>query len=179
MPTDRPLAAQSGPGTKHTGNQSPGAHGDEHPPGDDGARRPLTKRQQQAVETRERMLVAAREVFETRGYRAASVSAITKAADTAHGTFYLYFDNRDDAFAQVIADVVDEMLAEQRARLSEDRFESLEGTIRGVVVVFARHAGLWRCLLEGMMQSPEIEEIWIWLTQQFTERIARRIEREQ
>ena len=125
------------------------------------------------------MLAAAREVFETRGYRAASVATITRAAETAHGTFYLYFENRDDAFAQVIADVAQEMLSEQRARLSEDRLESLEGTIRGVVLVFARHAGLWRCLLEGMMQSEAIEEIWRWLTGEFTARIARSIEHEQ
>lgn len=125
------------------------------------------------------MLRAAREVFETRGYQAASVATITKAAETAHGTFYLYFKNRDDAFAQVIASVAEEMLDESRARLSEDRFENLEGTIRGVVVVFARHAGLWRCLLEGMMQSPAIEEIWLWITNEFTDRIAHRLEREQ
>lgn len=140
---------------------------------------PLNKRQQQAAATRERMLHAARDVFETGGYRAASVANITRAAETAHGTFYLYFKNRDDAFAQVIAEVADQMRTEQRARLSEDRYEYLEGTIRGVVVVFARHAGLWRCLLEGMMQSEAIEQIWIRITDEFTDRIAHRIEREQ
>jgi len=140
---------------------------------------PLTKRQQQAVQTRERMLRAAREVFETRGYQAASVAAITKAADTAHGTFYLYFRNRDDAFAQVIAEAVDEILDESRARLAPGRYEGLEGVIRGVLVVLTRHAGLWRALLEGTMLSPEIEQIWLAATGEFTARIARRLEREQ
>jgi AcrR family transcriptional regulator len=149
------------------------------PPETPAPARPLNKRQQQAAETRERMLAAAREVFETKGYQAASVATITKAAETAHGTFYLYFKNRDDAFAQVIADVVEEMLDESRARVSDDRYANLEGMIAGVVVVFARHAGLWRCLLEGMMQSPAIEEIWLWITKEFTDRISHRIEREQ
>jgi AcrR family transcriptional regulator len=146
------------------------------PPTDAG---PLTKRQQQAVQTRDRMLRAAREVFETKGYQAASVAAITRSADTAHGTFYLYFRNRDDAFAQVIAEAVDEILDESRARLSDGRYEGLEGVIRGVLVVLTRHAGLWRALLEGTMLSPEIEQIWVAATGEFTARIARRLAREQ
>ncbi len=141
--------------------------------------KPLNKRKLQAAATRQRMLEAAREVFETRGYQAASVATITKAADTAHGTFYLYFKNKDDAFVQVVADVAEQMRRESRARLSDDRFEGIEGVIRGFLVVFAEHAPLWRALLEGMMQSPAVEQAWRDVADVFIDRIAHRIEREQ
>src|SRR5690242_20144729 len=85
----------------------------------------LNKRQLQAAETRERMLGAAREVFAERGYQASSVGAITKAADTAHGTFYLYFKNKDDAFKQVLDSIQEQIKDDSRAALSGDRYESL------------------------------------------------------
>ena len=54
------------------------------------------KRQERAAATQSQLLEAAREVFCERGYQATSVAAITDAASTAHGTFYLYFRNKED-----------------------------------------------------------------------------------
>jgi AcrR family transcriptional regulator len=138
----------------------------------------LNKRQLQAAETRERMLAAASEVFADRGYQAASVGAITKRADTAHGTFYLYFKNKDDAFAQVLASIQEQIKNHSRAALSEDRYESLVGAIRGFLIVFVEQQGLMRAFLEGMMLSPQIEESWREMRADFTTRIAHRLERE-
>jgi AcrR family transcriptional regulator len=139
----------------------------------------LNKRQLQAAATSERMLVAAREVFESHGYQAASVGLITKQAECAHGTFYLYFQNKDDAFVQVLAGVREEIRAESRAGISDDRYEGVVGAIRGFLVVFLEHRGLMRALLEGMMLSPRIEGAWREMRHVFTDRIAHRLEREQ
>lgn len=141
--------------------------------------RPPNKRQLQAAATRERMLGAAREVFESRGYKAATIGAITSAADTAHGTFYLYFRNKDDAFAQVMASVSEELREAQRPGPTDDRFAGLESILYGFVSVFVQHAGLWRALLEGMLQSEKVEQIWLDNRAAFIERLARRLEREQ
>jgi AcrR family transcriptional regulator len=58
-------------------------------------------------ETRRRELIAAaRAVFEKKGVAAATVSDIVKAAGVAQGTFYLYFDTKDDvvnALAEQVA----------------------------------------------------------------------------
>lgn len=137
------------------------------------------KRQIQAAETRERMLESAQIVFETRGYQAASVGAITRQAETAHGTFYLYFRNKDDAFAEVVSQVLRDMRDESRARLSGDRRRDLEGVIRAFIEVFTRHGGLWRALLEGMLLSDALEQIYRDAIGGFTDRIARRLRREQ
>lgn len=139
----------------------------------------LNKRQLQAAETRERMLQASSAVFAERGYQAASVGAITARAETAHGTFYLYFRNKDDAFAQVFDSLGDRIRDASRARLSDDRHEGVVGVLRGFLEVFVEHPGLMRALCEGMMLSPSVEEIWRAMRTGFSDRIAHRLEREQ
>jgi AcrR family transcriptional regulator len=66
---------------------------------------PASKRQQGTAATADQLLNAARDVFESRGYTSTTVGAITSAANTAHGTFYLYFKNKEDAFGKVMASV--------------------------------------------------------------------------
>jgi AcrR family transcriptional regulator len=137
----------------------------------------ISKRQQRAAATADQLLAAAREVFESKGYQATTVGAITKAANTAHGTFYLYFKNKEDAFAKVMAQVSEEMYREASAPWAGDPRETLAQATRGFLAVFEAHRGLWRCLLEGMHQSKAIEEMWLELRKPFIDRIARNLDR--
>ena len=50
---------------------------------------------------------AALTVFEKRGYHAARVDDIVKVAKTSHGTFYLYFANKEDLFRTLVARVAE------------------------------------------------------------------------
>jgi len=50
----------------------------------------------QGKRTMRKLLDAAMEVFSQRGYHAARVDDIVKLARTSHGTFYLYFSNKED-----------------------------------------------------------------------------------
>jgi AcrR family transcriptional regulator len=133
-----------------------------------------TKRQQQAAETQEQLLVAARDVFGERGYQATTVGAITSRANTAHGTFYLYFRNKQDAFAAVMSGVTDELYrqADVHDPVGDGR-AALEQSIRGFLEVFVRHRRLWRCLLEGSFTNREVETLWLSLRARFVERIER------
>jgi len=135
-----------------------------------------SRRQQQAAATAEQLLAAAREVFESRGYVGATVGAITEAANTAHGTFYLYFKNKEDAFAKVMASVADDLWREGQPALSETPYGAVHAAIRGYLAVYSEHRGLWRCLLEGMHRSPALEEMWLELRRPFIDRIQRTIE---
>ncbi len=47
-------------------------------------------------DTRSRLLVAAREAFSELGYVATRVDDIAARADVSHGTFYRYFDDKQD-----------------------------------------------------------------------------------
>ena len=55
--------------------------------------------------TRQRLLDAAAEVFDRIGYHAARVDDIVAAAESSHGTFYLYFTSKEDLFEQLVGAV--------------------------------------------------------------------------
>jgi len=68
-----------------------------------GAARERTLRAQ-GRKTRQRLADAALRVFAARGYHQARVDDIVRAARTSHGTFYLYFANKEDLLQQLAAD---------------------------------------------------------------------------
>lgn len=124
----------------------------------------MVDRRARAEETRRQLLDAATRVFETSGYRATSVAAITKEAATAHGTFYLYFRNKEDVFGEVVQGLIVELyehsftsLGPPDGRLVVDR---LEQRIAAFIETFAARPGIWRALLEASLQSPEVAARW-------------------
>src|SRR5262245_43081549 len=60
--------------------------------------------------TMTRLLEAGTRVFAERGYHAARVDDVVKAARTSHGTFYLYFSSKEDLFRAIAETVAAEML---------------------------------------------------------------------
>jgi AcrR family transcriptional regulator len=53
-------------------------------------------------ERRAQLVAAAQTVFAAKGYHAATVDDITRAANVAKGTFYLYFEEKREIFYEVI-----------------------------------------------------------------------------
>ncbi|MFZ0667829.1 MAG: TetR/AcrR family transcriptional regulator [Acidimicrobiales bacterium] len=54
-----------------------------------------------------KLLDAAMVVFAKRGYHAARVDDIVKLARTSHGTFYLYFSNKEDLLRALVSEAGD------------------------------------------------------------------------
>ena len=67
---------------------------------------PASKRalRSQGRKTMRKLLDAAMVVFARRGYHAARVDDIVKVARTSHGTFYLYFSNKEDLLRALVAE---------------------------------------------------------------------------
>jgi AcrR family transcriptional regulator len=59
--------------------------------------------------TRQRLLDAAADVFDRIGYQAARVDDVVEAADSSHGTFYLYFTSKEDLFDQLVSETATEL----------------------------------------------------------------------
>ena len=64
--------------------------------------RPKTKR---GIERRAKILAAAEQVIGEKGFNAASIADITRAAGTALGTFYIYFSGKDVLFRELVQDM--------------------------------------------------------------------------
>jgi AcrR family transcriptional regulator len=77
-------------------------------PGAPAEGRELRARGQRTVR---KLLDAGIDVFGRKGYHPARVDDIVKVAKTSHGTFYLYFANKEDLFRQLTRDVAEEMAA--------------------------------------------------------------------
>jgi AcrR family transcriptional regulator len=64
---------------------------------------------QKGRRTQARLLEGGREVLETRGYFDATVGEIAERGGVALGTFYRYFDNKDELFLDLLETLVDEL----------------------------------------------------------------------
>jgi AcrR family transcriptional regulator len=86
--------------------------------------------------TRERLLMAAREVIEEGGYGAATVAAIAARAGVAAGTLYRHFASKEELFVEVFRAVCDRELRAMHAAAAAmpvdaphvDRLESVLAT---------------------------------------------------
>jgi len=63
-----------------------------------------TTREQQKQENRAKLVSAARKVFAEKGLTAATARDIVRETDLATGTFYNYFDDKEDAFRAVFGE---------------------------------------------------------------------------
>jgi AcrR family transcriptional regulator len=63
----------------------------------------------QGRRTLRRLLDSGLRVFARRGYHAARVDDIVRAARTSHGTFYLYFSNKEDLLRALAVDCADHL----------------------------------------------------------------------
>src|SRR5690348_10373320 len=86
------------------GGRAPSARGAAAP--DSTATRELRA---QGRKTMRRLLDAGMRVFADRGFHAARVDDIVRAARTSHGTFYLYFTNKEDLLRALAVECAHEM----------------------------------------------------------------------
>jgi len=81
------------------------------PTTDTEADKPNPPRSRKGVLTRARLLDAAKQIFEEHGFLDARISDIAERAGLSHGSFYHYFDSKEQIFREV-AEAVYEHLAE-------------------------------------------------------------------
>lgn len=107
--------------------------------------------------TRNRLLDAAEGAFGENGFHATSIGDITRRASVALGTFYVYFDSKDEIFRALVAhmgEMVRGWIAE-RVKGTKDR---LEAEHLGLVayIEFARaHPNLYRIIEESQFVAPD------------------------
>ncbi|MCY1073118.1 TetR/AcrR family transcriptional regulator [Archangium lansingense] len=109
---------------------------------------PATPRGQR---TRQRLLQAAETVFGNKGYEHASIADITREAEVALGTFYVYFPDKQSIFVEV----VDELGARLRRMIAEavveceDRIEVEREGLRIFFQFVGRHRNLYRIVRQA------------------------------
>ena len=110
------------------------------------------------VETRQRLLDAAEQVFGGLGYHDASIVKITEAAGVGQGTFYLYFASKQDVFDELVRDLnrrIRHAMSES-ASSGSTRLEQETLGFRGYFEFAVQHPGLYKIIRQSAFVSPEI-----------------------
>jgi AcrR family transcriptional regulator len=79
-----------------------------------------TPRSERGRETLRKLLDAATLEFGDKGFHEASVSGITRRAGTALGTFYTYFDSKNEIFRAVVSDLSEQVRKNAASGLAPD-----------------------------------------------------------
>ena len=87
-------------------------------------------------------------MFERDGYLDSRVADISAEANTATGSFYTYFDSKEEIFAAVLAELQDDMLHQhiQDVVDNDDPAAVIEASNRAYLMVYERNAKLMRLL---------------------------------
>ncbi|MBF7096999.1 TetR/AcrR family transcriptional regulator [Alkalibacter mobilis] len=95
----------------------------------------LTKRQIKANETKEKIYKTALELLEANGYENIRIEDICQKADVSIGSFYNYFNSKNDILELIFKQADDYFKNEVRVTLSQ--FESIEA-IREFFVIYSK-----------------------------------------
>ena len=114
----------------------------------------------QGKKTRAKLLDAGMRVLAERGYQATRVDDIVRVADTSHGTFYLYFENKDALFAALAHEAAADMatLARQVGPVgsgSEGEAE-LRTFLGRFLDTYERHGPVIRAWAENQVTDPAV-----------------------
>lgn len=108
-------------------------------------------------QTRESLLQAAENEFGERGFREASISGITQRAGVALGTFYVYFESKEEIFRALVAymnDLTRHWIAERIAE-SPDRLTAERKGVEAFIDFVRAHRNLYRIVAEAQFVAED------------------------
>jgi AcrR family transcriptional regulator len=133
----------------------------------------------QGKRTMRKLMNAGMKVFDERGYQAARVDDVVKAAKTSHGTFYLYFANKEDLFRVLAEDVVGAMtaLADQLGPVTTDKagYVQLRDWLRAFVDTYRQYGPVIRVWAEAQLENKELSRVGMTSMDALTSTIATRV----
>jgi AcrR family transcriptional regulator len=100
------------------------------------------------INTREKLLQAAKELFAKKGYYETKVSDIVEKSNVAQGTFYIYFKSKEEIFLHLIKVLHEDLM--NKLKKYKDSKENCQTTIKNFIKDF----------LTEVYENREIAEIF-------------------
>lgn len=119
---------------------------------------PIERELSRGDQTKNNLFQAAEEVFGHYGFNRASIAEITRRANVALGTFYIYFKSKEDILESLVKDICHQMRKEiQMAVFSiEDRREVERVGILKFFEFARNHRAIYRLIPETEMVDAEV-----------------------
>lgn len=118
---------------------------------------PKSPRTSRGEKTRHKLLEAAREEFGEKGFYEAAVSGITQRAGVALGTFYTYFNSKEELYRALVAhmgELTRHFLAERIGK-APDRLSAERVGVEAFIEFVREHKNLYRIVMEAQFVAPE------------------------
>jgi AcrR family transcriptional regulator len=133
----------------------------------------------QGRETLRRLYEAAIVVFDERGYNAARVDDIVRQAKTSHGTFYLYFANKEDLFQALVVEVTEQMreLADELPPIKAGRagYDELRAWLGRFYDLYAHYEPVIRAWTELNVRNINLARTGAFVLRRFIDQLVRRV----
>jgi AcrR family transcriptional regulator len=133
----------------------------------------------QGRKTMRRLLDAGMRVFADRGFHAARVDDIVRAARTSHGTFYLYFTNKEDLLRALATECGHEIsaLADTLGPVGPDAegYLELRAFLGRFFGTYRRYGPVIRAWMEGHVEDREVGALGVRSFTDIASALARRI----
>ena len=131
---------------------------------------------------RDQLLVAARKVFEDRGFLDARVADIVAEARVAQGTFYSYFDSKDTIFREVAERTVEQMLADFAtigAEPAASPYDRVRAGLRRYLQVYRENARIIALMEQVGTFTPQMRRMRLHVREAWLARLERAVKRQQ
>lgn len=117
-------------------------------------KRPRTAR---GEKTRRKLLDAAAAEFAENGFHAGSISAITRRAGAALGSFYTYFDSKDAIFRALVSDMSEAVRVAAREAIAPTMapLEIERAALAAFLAFAADHKEIYRIIDEAEFVDPD------------------------
>lgn len=138
--------------------------------------KPLTERGRR---TRAKLLDAARRVFERDGFLDVKITDITEEAGVAAGSFYTYFDSKEETFRVLLDQMREDLLHHDigNSVRSDDPIESIRRATWTYFDSYQKNAGLMRIFEQMSAMDGEFRQARLERAALFADRNARSIRR--
>ncbi len=137
-------------------------------------------RSRRGAETRARLVVAAKAVFEEKGFHEARVSDIAQRTGVSHGAFYHYFDSKEDILREVATaldltlnagvDIIRDPLSTATPR------ERLTAALRLRLEAHRKEARIMSVIVQVSRHNEEINALWTELYERHCQEMVEGIE---
>jgi AcrR family transcriptional regulator len=106
---------------------------------------------------RNQLLKSAEKVIGEKGFAAASIAEITRDADTALGTFYIYFSSKEQVFRELVVEMGNLTRAVMADAVKEapDRLEAERRGLLAFLQFVAKRPSLYRVVEQARFVDPE------------------------
>jgi AcrR family transcriptional regulator len=127
--------------------------------------------------TRERLVVAAREVFEERGFDSTRMGDIAAAAGVSHGTVYTWFPTKEDVLHAAVDSITEEMYDVLSTPDITDPIERISVANARYLEVHRQTARLMEVVAQAAVNDASFRAVLTDLRRTHVDRVAKTIEK--